>query len=379
MSVIKKIIKAFSKDESGQSLTAIALSVTMIFGAAALAIDIGQANISKQKLQNAADFAAVAGARELPDASAAKTAAEQILMENGVDPAFAQITAPYQDYQYRIEVICSKEIYYGFAKILGFDSGEVSARAVAERPRMSGPFKFSVFSGNENFELAFNVGDMIIGGSVHSNDRIAMNSSGIVIDGNVEAVNRIALYGSENISGSCQSAQIVAHGYQNIGDRDETAAQWVDMPDLSEEVKKAAQAEGTYYNRSQQFSGNELNFDTAIYVNGDVGFYTPTVISGCGIIMATGNITFGCNCVLAPGACVCFYSKNGDINYWVSEACVNGLLYAPNGAINVGAASFTVNGRVIADKININGATIRVNASESDLECLPKGKVGLIE
>jgi Flp pilus assembly protein TadG len=59
----------FARNEGGAVAVIFAISATMIFGLAALGVDLGNAMNRKKLTQNSADFAALAGASGLPDTS----------------------------------------------------------------------------------------------------------------------------------------------------------------------------------------------------------------------------------------------------------------------------------------------------------------------
>jgi hypothetical protein len=121
------------KDESGQALVIVALSVVVLFGATAMSVDLGMAYNAKAELQAAADAAALAGAQDLPNATVAKQAAENYAGFNEVKVENVVAVTPYAGNTRQIEVTCTQEFEYFFAKILGFDSKVIVARAVAER------------------------------------------------------------------------------------------------------------------------------------------------------------------------------------------------------------------------------------------------------
>lgn len=58
-------IKKGLKHEGGQVLVLAALMMTVLMGIAALAVDVGMVTVTKSKLQNDADAAALAGAMEI--------------------------------------------------------------------------------------------------------------------------------------------------------------------------------------------------------------------------------------------------------------------------------------------------------------------------
>ena len=59
------------KDQKGTVIVLFALTLTVLLGFTALAIDIGDLYVGRNELQNAADAAALAGALLLPDTTAA--------------------------------------------------------------------------------------------------------------------------------------------------------------------------------------------------------------------------------------------------------------------------------------------------------------------
>ena len=84
-----QILRRLLNSESGSVIVMTAVSLTAILGMMALAIDVGQLRLAKQRMQMAADAAALAGALELTTCgntarcSALTNAAQDALTENG--------------------------------------------------------------------------------------------------------------------------------------------------------------------------------------------------------------------------------------------------------------------------------------------------------
>jgi len=136
-----RIIRNWFKKESGQSVILVALALVVLCGFAALGVDIGVQSTSQGQLQNAADAAALAAARELPSASTAQSTAAHYAEINGVVSGRTTTTTPYKGNANRIEVVCKDTVQYSFARIFGLKSTEITARAVAEKPGFpGGPF-----------------------------------------------------------------------------------------------------------------------------------------------------------------------------------------------------------------------------------------------
>lgn len=122
-------IKLF-KNESGQAAVIVALSMVVIFGFAALVIDIGSASVERRNLQNIADSAALGGAADLPNTGLAKTTATNIANIPGVT---ATTVTPLNGDNTKIKVTVQATVDYTFANILGIPSSVVSASAVAQK------------------------------------------------------------------------------------------------------------------------------------------------------------------------------------------------------------------------------------------------------
>ena len=80
-------MKARLHSDSGQALIWFALSLVVLLGIAALAIDVGRLYGERRRMQNAADAAALAGAHELcqgrSDADAIAMANDYAIARNG--------------------------------------------------------------------------------------------------------------------------------------------------------------------------------------------------------------------------------------------------------------------------------------------------------
>jgi Flp pilus assembly protein TadG len=132
---MKKIF-AKMKEESGQALVIVAASIVVLLGVTAFSVDLGMAYNAKAELQAAADAAALAGAQDLPSASVAIDAAKSYAGFNDVGVDDVTVVTPYAGNSKLIEVTCTKTFEYMFAKVLGFDSKVIVARAVATREAM---------------------------------------------------------------------------------------------------------------------------------------------------------------------------------------------------------------------------------------------------
>ena len=123
-------------------------------GTAALVVDLGTVYVRKGQLQTAADFAALAAVHDLPNATTARNSAESYAMKNGVEAGHTSTTTPYEGDPKKIEVVVTETVNYTFARALGFNSQEVSTRAVAQQVSARGDaFNFAVFAGGGRYSF----------------------------------------------------------------------------------------------------------------------------------------------------------------------------------------------------------------------------------
>ena len=131
------------KDESGQIVVLAALSMTVLFGFIALAIDVGLLFNAKRKLQNCADAAATSAAIDYmfnastTTARAAATSAVTLNQMSNVTTTVnfnPNITSAYHNSAYYVEVILSQPDPTFFMGMFNHKSVTIGARAVAGMP-----------------------------------------------------------------------------------------------------------------------------------------------------------------------------------------------------------------------------------------------------
>ena len=125
-------MKKFIRNESGQSAVLVVLMLTVILGCAALGIDSGRVHIEQQELQDAVDLAALAGAGKLPSQMNARNKAAEIAAANGATGGTLTVNTPYNGDSGKVEVIYTTTLGYTFAKVIGYNTKEITVRAVGE-------------------------------------------------------------------------------------------------------------------------------------------------------------------------------------------------------------------------------------------------------
>jgi hypothetical protein len=121
------------RDERGQAIVLMTLSLVVIMGMATLVLDVGNWYHTKRRLQGTADAAALAGAQLLPnDSSGAQSQALAYANKNGGDVAGANITVTSTVLPNDTISVRARKTDPGiFSSIIGIASADIDARAKA--------------------------------------------------------------------------------------------------------------------------------------------------------------------------------------------------------------------------------------------------------
>jgi hypothetical protein len=143
MGKLRLFLRAIRRNERGQVLVLVGLLTTAIMGFTAVAVDVGSMTADKGDLQNAADAMALAAAADLPNASAATSAAHTWATKNGVDPSEIQSIQIQQQSlpsvpNPRVTVNLKRGHDFVFAKAIGVNSTDIEASASAIRTSFGG-------------------------------------------------------------------------------------------------------------------------------------------------------------------------------------------------------------------------------------------------
>jgi hypothetical protein len=207
------------KDERGQILVLFALGIFVILLAATMAFDVGMVLVEKRDQQNAADAAALAGARFLPDdTTAARDAAEDMADRNGFDDgvnsANVVVNIPPANGAFAgragfIEVIITANRPSVFAGVIGRNSWGVGSRAVAaNQDEEAGPFAMLALHPTACPALRIEGS-----GVVNSNGNIQVNSACVTGD----RAFRIAGTGTLNLTAENVGCNLVGGWTQGGG------------------------------------------------------------------------------------------------------------------------------------------------------------------
>jgi Flp pilus assembly protein TadG len=126
---MEKLIKKYEK-KGGQVLVIVALMLVVLLSFSTLIIDGGSKSLTRRQLQNAADAAALAGARDLPDDTAkAITDAQAYALANGKSTDNVTVTLSNDNMSIKVEISRTSPSY--LAQIFNQNTSIVKADASA--------------------------------------------------------------------------------------------------------------------------------------------------------------------------------------------------------------------------------------------------------
>ncbi len=367
-------MKNYLKNECGQAMVLVAISLVVILGLGAFSFDIGRVALQKSELQNIADAAALAGAQELPNVSVSTSTAITYADANGLlatqncimkDGDCIVVTTPYAGDATKIEVVVTRKVDYTIAKVIGFEDKDVLARAVATKSGSGlGPaFGYAIFSGNivpdtnsfsvvSSNKLVVTGLTNVVNGNIHGNYNIDTNTAQIL--GVAEAVGTVT---GTKITTKSPGSPVVA------------------IPDFSSvlpTIKAEAIAANQYYSGNfSSANASSLNVTQPVYVEGTANL-TGISFSGDGCIYAGGKISItGSSTNYVTNSSICIYSgykskykADAAIDFAGSGKNFNGILYAPKGSILVTGSDYTFNGSVVGRVVDISGSNKTFRAAD---------------
>ena len=136
--MLTSIVRSMHGDERGQMAFTMILTLLVVFLFFALAFDAGLWYLDHRNAQNEADAAALAGALELPDPSAATVKAQAWLTQNGASLSDATVTVPPDNSYVRVQV--RRDAPGVFAVLSGINAVKISASATAKRIAQPVPY-----------------------------------------------------------------------------------------------------------------------------------------------------------------------------------------------------------------------------------------------
>jgi hypothetical protein len=360
-------------------LVLMTLTLALVMGMAALAIDLGAGWGRRADAQKASDAAALAGADVLYDGGTAVAARNEALayaLKNGFDSTkttvyIPPISGPHTGDSEYIEVRIAGQQRTTFAGVLGIANMNFSARAVAEV--RSGEGNYAIFA-NEN--------------SCGVSDALELNGSVEIVNGRIHSNSHLKIPGSSNdfngdVTYNC--------GVQNSGsgnqfDPGSPANGGVRPMPVNYTLATTSSTSGTWTIRNTD-SGASVNCTRKF--NGDVnlsnlvsgGVLPAGVYCSKGKMELSGQNTTGNVTLAAQGTAVLNGSNFNLTAYWddllffttnSSSSAMDiagsggnwtGILFAPNGKAKVnGQSNLSISGSIIADQVQVSGSNLNLTA-----------------
>ncbi len=323
-------------DESGQALVLVALSLTFLMGAMALAIDVGFVRFQQRQLQTAADAAAIAAGLELGNCNNTvcanmTTAAATALKEDGITsttitPTTNQCTVstssglamfvnvapcvlgssdPNNGNTHMAEVVLTEPQKTFFGAIIGIRTWNLVARAEA---------------GDSYINTGISGGNCLYTQSLEfngSNGTFSLNNCGLYDNGNLQTnsndsvtASTFLYYGSWSPN-NCNSSCVWNIGGTNTGPPTHTTTQQSDplasltpptQPAASSTASNTTPNSGATLQPGYYANGINLNSNVAVtlapglyFMNGSINVNSGATLTGTGVELYFSNGTLQLN------------------------------------------------------------------------------------
>ena len=404
--------------ESGQALVVVALSLTLLMGALALAIDVGFVRFQQGRLQKAADSAAIAAGLELGSCNYTacanmKTAAATALKEDGITTTTITPTTN----QCSISASSSLAMVINVAPcVLGSsdpDNGNVHmAEVVLTEPQRTffgaiiGVRTMNLVARAEAGDAYINTG--ISGGNCiytngllfnSSNGNFTLNNCGAYDNGNLQTnsgdsvtASTFLYYGSWSPN-NCNNSCTWNIGGTNTGPPTHTTTQQSDpLASLTPPTQPATSTTNTqtpnngatlqpgYYPNGFNLNSNvSVTLSPGVYyMGGSINVNSGATLTGTGVTLyfASGSLqpnsgsvvqltaptsnTSGCSCTNANMA-VWESSTNSTGMYLdaSSQSYYNGVIYLPDAGLTLNSGSgSTINSGSTATALDVQSITV---------------------
>jgi Flp pilus assembly protein TadG len=353
----------------GQTLVLFVILLPGLLAVCALGLDAANLYVERRQMQAAADLAALAGARLLPNAVTATAKAQSVATANGYATTVT-VTTPYGGDTGKIEVRITHATNTLFLPILGVSSLNVSARGVGKQqilPPTGTPFVLMA-------------GSTTCGGS---NDTIAWQAGGGTITGLIQSNGGIKQTGSSNIwTGGTTYA--CTGGYSNTGGSNVVSPAAALGSAISYPISYAWNdycATPTYYSATGTF---DLGANGPWWVGGtktskklNPGVYCADGATGAITLNVQGtnatNVTLvartsvkitDSSFFISPnklGTAIAAFGTGASTIGVAAASGASGILWAPNGEANFSASGGgTYTGTIIANTVKVSGSGMTI-------------------
>lgn len=385
--------RSVKNSERGSIPVLVALSLTMLFGFASLAMDFGMMAACKQSMQNAADAAALAAAGDLASGihGAVQNTARTYAALNGFDPDSEHISMEVRSTAKTVTVTLRRDMKLGFSAVLtGVSTRTVAASATAEATSIFGGCPYALFAGQriEDSGIGITVtgNNIQINGNIHSNSDINMQHA-VLSPGSVATAvrtvnpaangwrgNSIALdmpsFSSFESAMSRMPGYVILSGDITVKKKDGGFQALVDM--ALEQFEAHGGSTQTLYN-----DGLCIHVTGSLTFQGDDSstYYADFPIT---LVVEDSIDLNGASMESSVDAPLYIMSKNGDITVNGGGATLTGILFAPKGNVTLNGNNAVFVGQIVAQNIRKAGGKITVTYQNNVDRFLPTTKVHLI-
>jgi hypothetical protein len=357
------VIGRLRSDERGQAVVFTVLFLAVLIGIAGLVIDVGTWYAKREQAQAAADMGALAAASELPSFPSADSAGRDYVQRNLAD-ATPEVNPGYDGDPTKVEVRAKTRGETFFLGVFGWDSVDVSARAVAKKFANAVPLAIFVYDDDcKGYGYGSNGNDFTINGGIHSNGSFRINGNDIHVGG--------ATAGGPN---SCEPELNGAR--ITIGDGEEVAVQdeFQEWPAFFRESDFTC----TYRATKFQFNTRGMTIPPGVYCatesftsNGD--YITGNITVLAPEIQVDGNhqkFTPYANDVLVFATGTKDMVLNGDNFEW------EGIIFHPRGRVKVdGNQDSVLRGMIEGFHVEVNGNGFTMEGTGEETQ----EQIGLLE
>jgi Flp pilus assembly protein TadG len=343
--------------ERGSVAIVVAIMLPVIIGFGGMVITVGSWYLTQAQLQNAADAAALAGAKDLPNSPSSAAAAAQTLAADNVSGATVTPVTPYNGSSSEIQVTVSKPGSTWFVGIFGISAPTITATAVAEVAQGTGNFIYAASTACNAISIA--TSGNLSTTTLWSNGGITATGKGVTVTGSVDVANSSCPFPS----------QLTPPGATSVS----TSTGWpVALPTTAQgNLPSTCSSASIVITSSSWLSSNPPGMycttgTVAILNSGNMTFggyeFVSENSSPYAIYVATsGQITFTGYC---PSSCSSggtpqslFYATAGGVYFANSGGgSLTGYIFAPNGQVSMDVSGNNDTGFIEASTVSFTNS-----------------------
>ncbi len=362
---------AAADDQRGQVVVLLVMSIVLILGACALVVDVGTWYVTKQRVQTAADQAALAGASALPQSPDAAASMALVQGRKNYNGATFQVDTPYNGDPNQVRVSARVNAGLFFAGLLGIGHVQIGARSTAKAHPGSG--SSAIYAGDTacgaSTGLLVRVNNITETGIIHSNGSVDIQWPGV--HGPIS-------YGGPN---NCPPIG----GNSGGGSIDPTTWVW---PEPFQTSDFACTYTAPSFNLSGAIppgvycatgAGATVGGDATATIRVNTGASGNVTLIGWKVTISDHNISLAPNSkgVLAFATGNITSPGTGAIDINGNNMTVSGTMFAPNGRVNLnGNSGFTANAFLEGKQVEIDGNNWTLNGTGA---FVPAGIPSLIQ